>query len=82
MTANTVDRKLAAKFAQARNSAELNVVEVAEQLQISEAEYVVMESGLERIPAAKVAQMARISNQPIAWFFDHAPRAIKFPFRK
>lgn len=60
----------------ARLELQLSADAAASQLQITEAELMLIESGEIKIESEMVAKLATVYNQPVSWFFDPEPRIL------
>jgi transcriptional regulator with XRE-family HTH domain len=77
-----IDRLIGSKITQARLRGDMSISDLAERLGVSEVEIAGFEAGRIRIPAHRLAQIARLLNQKIAWFFDQVQRSIELPIKK
>lgn len=69
------DKYVGQKIREARKSAELTMVELAEELEISYQQIQKYESGKNRISAGILFEMACLFDRPVSYFFPQFPSA-------
>lgn len=74
-----VDELLAHRISTARVEINLTEQQLADQLDISVEEYVLIEAGKARVGAKLLSQIALVLDRPIAWFFDQQENKVSIP---
>ena len=69
---NTLERRMAVRIVQARLSAKLDALDVAESLHLSVDQYLQVEAAQFRLSAENLVHFARLTGHPVAWFFSNS----------
>lgn len=75
MPPSSIDIHVGKRVRQARNMAKMSQEELASHLGVTYQQLQKTERGINRIPAGRLQQVSEAVGQPVAWFYEGAPRS-------